>query len=239
MTVAELEQHLGVSPATIRRDLAELERGGHLRRTHGGAIPATVENWQLPDEHRATLNLEPKRCIAVTTESMIRDGERVFLDAGTTSLEVARRLCERQDLTFLTNGLGIANLLEGARREFTLVGGTFCAHNRSFVGALACRAIESFHVDTAILSTSGVNVDRAVITMPQAEMSSVQRSMMAIADRIIVVADHTKFSNAAFSVSAELSEIDLIITDDAATEGLDARIALAGSQLVRATRLPI
>ena len=214
--IQDLCELLGVSEATARRDLVELESKGLLRRTHGGAVPAHQVTMDFTKTERLTRHAVEKQAIAQAAAAMVKDNDVVFLDAGTTTLKVAQALSQRQSLTFITNSVDICNFLTAARVEkLYVVGGAYNTLTHGFAGALAAESIRKFTVDKVFLSVGAVDIDRRTICIALPELSMPQRAMMEIAQKTIVVADHSKFERSALSVTASWNELDHIITDKA------------------------
>jgi DeoR/GlpR family transcriptional regulator of sugar metabolism len=211
-----LRTYLGVSEATVRRDLLDLEARGLIRRTHGGALPAVQVSQDYTNAERASRNTAEKARIGKVAAGLAKEGDVVFLDAGTTTLEVARRLLDQRQVTFITNGTDIAACLSGAGVERLFVtGGEYCDINHSLIGPIAIDAILRFNVDKLFLSVSSVDLQRSQIGISSPSMAATQRAMLQIAKDVIVVADHTKFSRTSLSVVAPLDEVDLVVTDRA------------------------
>lgn len=211
-----LRSFLGVSEATVRRDLVDLEARGLIRRTHGGAMPAVQVTRDYTNAERLIKNTAEKSKIGKCAAGLVQDGDVVFLDAGTTTLEVARNLSGRQDLTFITNGTDLAACLSavGVARLF-VIGGEYSDINHSLIGPIAVEAILRFNVDKLFLSVSAVDLHRSQIGIALPSMAATQRAMIAIAQNVIVVADHTKFGRNALSVVASLNDVDHVVTDRA------------------------
>lgn len=219
----QLRDELGVSIATIRRDLTELESRKLLRRTHGGAAGVTQVTHDYETPIREATNLEEKRRIAAQAALLISDGDAVIIDSGTTSLEVAKLLAGNPSLTFVTNGQDVlATLIAGGARAIHVIGGEYVAINHSFSGSMAAAMVRSFNVDKAILSVAAVDVDRGLICTSQPQIACTQLAMIEIAQSVIVVADHSKLARTALSVIAPLERVDHIVT------GSEARAAAAG-----------
>lgn len=205
---------LGVSEATVRRDLADLEGRGLLRRTHGGALPLQQTTQDLPNAERECRNAAEKLRIGKAAAELVAAGDAVFLDAGTTTMQVARLLARRRDLTFITNGTDIVSCLAGAQvPRLYGIGGEYCEINHGMTGPLAAAAIRRFNVDKLFLSVSAVDLARGQIGISSPALALAQQAMIEIAQEVIVVADHSKFSRTALSVIASLSEVDRIVTD--------------------------
>lgn len=212
----DLAAFLGVSEATVRRDLVELEARGLIRRTHGGAMPLGQITSDLPNSERMGRNAAEKARIGKVAADMVAPGDAVFLDAGTTTLQVASQLAHRRGLTFVTNGTDIAACLASAGVErLFVIGGEYNDFNHSLTGALAADAIRRFNVDKLFLSVSAVDLRRGQIAISHPALAEAQRAMIEIAQEVIVVADHSKFTRNALTVIAPLDAVSRIVTDTA------------------------
>lgn len=217
LNTQELRGFLGVSEATVRRDLAELEAKGFLQRTHGGALAPRQITQESPNADRMVQNAAEKARIGRAAAQLVRQGDAVFLDGGTTTLCVAQILAGRKDLTFVTNGTDIIAALtasDAAPRLF-VTAGEFYDFNHSLTGPLAADSIRGFNVDRLFLSVSAVDLARGQIAISTPALAMAQRAMIEIAQEVIVVADHSKFTRGALSVIAPLSQVDRIVTDTA------------------------
>ena len=218
-----LKDELGVSIATIRRDLAELEDRRLLRRTHGGAVSVTQVTHDSDTAIRERTNLEEKRRIAAAAAALVAEGDAVMIDSGTTSLQVAKLLAGNPSLTFVTNGQDVlGTLIAGGARAIHVIGGEYVSINRSFSGAMAAAMIRSYNVDKAILSIAAVDVRRGLMCTSHPQIACAQQAMIEIAQMVIVVADHTKLERTALSVIAPLERIDYIVTGGAARTAVAA-----------------
>lgn len=145
----------------------------------------------------------------------------MFLDAGTTVLHVAGHLAQRKGLTFVTNGTDIAACLSAAGAERLFVtGGEYHDFNHSLTGTLAAQSIRCFNVDKLFLSVSAVDLRRGQIAISAPALAEAQRAMIEIAQEVIAVADHSKFTRSALSVVAPLAAVDRIVTDAACRDRL-------------------
>lgn len=218
----DLSAFLGVSEATVRRDLVDLETRGLIRRTHGGAMPLAQVTSDFPNNERIGRNAAEKARIGRLAAGLVAAGDAVFLDAGTTTLQVASQLAPRKGLTFVTNGTDISTCLAGAGVERLFVtGGEYYDFNHSLTGALAAEQIRRFNVDKLFLSVSAVDLRRGLITISNPALAEAQRAMIEIAQEVIVVADHSKFDRNALTVIAPLGAVDRIVTDTACRPHLD------------------
>lgn len=212
----DLSAFLGVSEATVRRDLVDLEARGLIRRTHGGAMPLAQITSEFPNNERMGRNAGEKARIGKVAADLVTPGDAVFLDAGTTTLQVASQLSYREGLTFVTNGTDISACLAGAGVERLFVtGGEYYDFNHSLTGALAAEQIRRFNVDKLFLSVSAVDLRRGQIAISHPALAEAQRAMIEIAQEVIVVADHSKFTRNALTVIAPLDAVNRIVTDTA------------------------
>lgn len=220
--IQELCGLLSVSEATVRRDLAELERRGLLLRTHGGALAPRQITQEYPNADRLMINAAEKARIGKRAADMVKSGDAVFLDAGTTTLAVCRHLADRKDLTFITNGTDImATLAAAGVPRLHVTAGEYHDFNHSLTGALAPESIRRFNVDLLFLSVSAVDLARGHIAISNPSLAEGQRAMIEIAQKVVVVADHSKFTRSALSVIAPLEAVDLIVTDTATRDVIE------------------
>lgn len=218
-----LIERFDVSVATIRRDLGDLEGAGLLRRTHGGAVSINQVAQDKTNEARSVWNQPEKAAIASVVSGMIVDGDTVLLDAGTTALEVAKKLVGRRSLTLISNGLDIiAELTRDEGQSVYAVGGEYTATNHSFRGPLAEQFIRQFNVDKLILNAASIDVDRGLVCTVEPVNASIARAMMEVSRRVIVVADNSKFTKSSMSVVAKIEDVGTIVTDRGAMSIIDA-----------------
>jgi len=213
VTVAELSERATVSPMTIRRDLEALEHEGALRRVHGGAISLASRGYAPPYSVRAQRNAEAKEAIGRAAAAMIAEQETVILDVGTTTLEVARALHRRRNLTVLTPSLPIANVLSKERGiRLMLTGGTVTGGELSLIGDLAEEAFSRLRFATLVMGIGGIEVD-AGCTEFSLDDARVKRAALASVRRCIVVADSSKLSVVTFAQVCPIERVDVLVTD--------------------------
>lgn len=213
--VSDLASELGVSEVSIRRDLRELERSGLLARIHGGALPTEGTTTEPTFAEKTTRNLAEKVAIARAAASLVQDGESIILDAGTTTLEIARQLRSRKNLTVVTNAFHVAaELGDCPGIEVIVTGGAVKGNTLALVGPLAEQTLESINVDRVFLAANGIDLKRG-ITTPTGTEAAVKRKMIAAAHQVILVADHTKWGKVAFVTIAPLTAAQVLVTDEA------------------------
>jgi len=209
--VAELAQDFGVSQMTVRRDLRELAREGKLERVRGGAVNT---DWEPPFEQTIVERLDAKNRIGAAAAGLVADGQTIMVDIGTTTLQAARHLHER-DLTVITTSLAVYEELVPDRAiELLLPGGLVRRNYRSLVGVLAEDSLRQLRADVLFLGTSAVDPELAVWDSTTVEVP-IKRAMIAAADRVVLLADAAKFSGRGIVRVCEADAIDHIVTDSA------------------------
>jgi DeoR family fructose operon transcriptional repressor len=213
LTVHELCKVLEVSPATVRGDLRDLDREGRLVRTHGGAIEKSRAGFELISSQRSTENLAAKRAIAVEAENLAEDGDTILLDTGTTTLELARRLHARRNLTVVTNDLDIARTLEEAAGvQVVFLGGTLRKGYHCTVGPAGVRMAQDLRVDKAFMATNSMSLESGATT-PDLHQADTKKAMIAMARKIILLCDSSKIGRESFARFADPEHIDVLVTD--------------------------
>lgn len=240
--VTELAEAFSVTTVTARADLDALERAGSIRRVHGGAVPISAAATPLRPtrepsfEEALEASADAKQRIGEHAASLVRSGQSVILDVGTTTLQIARALRARTDLddvTVFTNGLSIALELEPEIPRFTVVvtGGTLRPKQHSLVHPLAGSMLDEVHVDLAFIGCNGVDATLGVTNanLPEA---AVKALMLHAAARRIVVADASKLGEAHLGRIAPIDSFDALITDAAAPPAVVAELIDAGLDVI-------
>lgn len=231
-SLSSLAELFGTSPATMRRDLTVLADQGLLVRTHGGAkMGGSLA--EMPVALRDTRFQDAKRRIAREAAARIpRERHAVAMSGGTTTAGVARELTSHTDLTIVTNSLSIAGLVAAhPRLRVVMTGGILRPQSLELVGVLAEGAFTAVNVGTAVLGADGISAAAGVTTHDETEART-NHAMVAKAQRTIVVADGSKIGRAALARMAEMSEVDVLITDDSADPDELDRIRGAGVEVV-------
>ncbi len=232
LALSDLAKGLKASEATIRRDVAVLSEQGLLIRTHGGARPISGLT-ELPFSLRDGRNRAAKQMIAKYAAGLVTPGRHAMaLTGGTTTTEVLRALEPRRDLTIITNSITIA--LEAAQQGQTRVliaGGVLRTSSMELVGSLTETTFKQVNVATAFVGTDGISAAGGITTHDDVEART-NHTMIEQAQRVIVVADSTKIGRKTFSKLADLSEVDMLITDDGADRTELAAIERAGVEIV-------
>ncbi|WP_422743509.1 DeoR/GlpR family DNA-binding transcription regulator [Mycobacterium sp. WMMD1722] len=207
-----IARELDVTRETIRKDLIVLERRGLLRRVHGGAMPVTSLSYE-PAVDTRTENTAEKTRIALAALAHVPRRGSVLLDAGSTTRQLVDRFPGDRELTVYTNTLPFAiELVQRPLLTVFTLGGRVRRPTSAEVDDWACRALAEINVDVAFLGANGISPDRGLTTPDPAE-AAVKRRMLACARRRILLADHSKVGQVRGVQYADLTDVDLLITD--------------------------
>jgi len=219
--VGELSKQLRADAATIRRDLQRLESEGTARRVHGGAYPeAGRQGVEVDFSLRMNYHLDAKQKIASRAAALVKDGDTLFLDAGTTSFMVAQELVNRNSLVVATNSLAAAEVLRTARGvTLFVVGGRYLQHTRSLIGPMAEDSIRSLQFRKMILATAGIDLRNRALTMSSLEEIPIKRAAMERSEQVILIADRSKFGKPSLISMIPLGVVHTIVTDPPVPEG--------------------
>ncbi len=229
--VSDLTVLLGVSDMTVRRDLELLGREGMLEKVHGGATSLQQGSSEEPGfEAKSMRDLAQKHAIADAAARLVSPGQTVGLGAGTTTWVLARKLLDIEDLTVATNSIKVADVLR-ERHTVILIGGVRTPSD-ALVGPIADLVLRSLHFDIAFLGCHGMA--QVGLTTPNLGEAETNRAFVAAASSLVVVADASKWGTVGLMTFASLSDLDVLITDDALPSGarqlLEAEVA--GLQVV-------
>jgi DeoR/GlpR family transcriptional regulator of sugar metabolism len=213
--VVALSGSLSVSGTTIRRDLRDLEARGMLSRTHGGAVANLVSTSFEPIyKDKSRERREEKAAIAAYACGFVRDGEVVALDSGSTTFALARELKRRlRELTVITTDLQIAvDLCDTPGFDVILTGGSVRPQLYSVVGPMAEDALTGLHANHTFIGADAVDLD-AGVTNANLEEVGVKQRVMAVAEQVVLLVDHTKFGKAGLARIAPLASFDMVVVD--------------------------
>lgn len=229
-SLEELAQHVGASVSSVRRDIAALENGGAVRRTHGGARMLQPKSDEFVFNVRETHRLSEKEAIGRACAALIQPGQNVIIDSGTTCFQVAKHL--RADVAqVITNSLPVANHYAGStRHEIHLSGGVIYPRLGTLVGPHAVETFSRIHADVAVLSGSGVSEDG--IYNSHGLLVDIQRAMIAAAAKVIFCFDHAKFGRRSTFFLTDFAPVDAIVTDSQAPAELIGTLRAKGLEVV-------
>ena len=230
----ELAEALGVSRSTVRRDVEALERAGHARRTHGGAVPIGAEGTAEPSVALAARyeeRVSEKKAIAERAAALVQPQMTLLLDGGSTVVYAAQRITARP-LQVVTNSLSIANLFANDERvELSLLGGSLYPRTEVTVGPVAHKSLSDLHADLLLFSLAGIYGDACFnINLPMAEL---EERMLEQAARRVMLMDSGKFGRKSLVRVCRIDQVDAIVADDALESSWRERL---GDRLLLAER---
>ncbi|MGP4046152.1 DeoR/GlpR family DNA-binding transcription regulator [Streptomyces sp. 2A115] len=229
--VVALTERLGVSQATIRRDLVQLEDEGLLRRVHGGAMP--TEGGDEPFTEVATVRVAAKDALADKCADLVSDGEILLLDIGTTAHRLARRLRGRS-LTVITSSLAVyEELADDPCIRLVMLGGVVRSNYRSLAGFLTEDNLRQIHADRLFLGTSGIRPDGQVLDTTSVQVP-VKRAMIAASDQVVLMADTGKFPGTGMARVCGPDSLDMVVTNAPMDRTTRTALQAAGVEVIEA-----
>ncbi|TQM85025.1 DeoR family transcriptional regulator [Saccharothrix saharensis] len=236
VAVAELAAATGASEMTIRRDLDLLAAGGVLRRVHGGAVPLSPAGVEPPFTARTATAHHAKRAIAAAAVELIRDGETIVLDSGTTAVEVAKLLRGRPVTVMPLSLHAVRELLDAPEVRLLLPGGEPRPGELAMVGPLALASLRALRFDVAVLSPCAFDLDAGLTAHDLAD-AEVKQQAMAVSGRTVVLADSTKFDRTALAHVCPADRPDVLVTDTDSPAAVRRELAARGVLVHAAERL--
>lgn len=225
--VAELAVQLDVSEMTVRRDLEQLHDAGLITKVHGGAAIRYERSTDEPGfEAKSHRNTDEKAAIAASAAVLVGAGAAIGITAGTTTVAFAEELVNVPQLTVVTNSVRVADVLHATPRvdrTVILVGGERTPSD-ALVGPVAVASLRSFHLDAVFMGVHGMH-ERAGFTTPNLLEAETNRAFVAATEKLVVLADHTKWGITGLATMTELDAASVCVTDDGL--GDDARAVLA------------
>jgi len=232
VTVAELCTRFGVSEATIRRDLEELDAAGGLQRVHGGAVRPSSLAPEPPIFQRTHEQAAFKDQIGWAAAELIADGETVFLGSGSTVLAVAKHLKDRHNLTVISNSLPVINLLADVPQITVIVlGGLLRPSELSLIGHITEQSLAQLQADKVVMGIRAIHLEHGLANdyLPE---TMTDRTIVRLSNNVIVVADHTKVGRIAPALVAPLSVVDTLVTDSGVDPEVVKSLTDAGVRVI-------
>ncbi len=218
--VSALAQQFGVSLQTVRKDLRYLAERGVMARAYGGGIDSGAVGGAHSEPHyeaKRTVHLDEKQRIGARAAAMVRNGDTIAIDSGTTAIQLAEALPDI-DITVVTNDFGVLTALS-PKTNITLVmlGGELRRKNMAFYGGLTVEALDALHVDLLFLGVDGFDLERGITTHYEPE-AMLNRKMVEAARAIVAITDSSKFGRICLHRIIPVSDLDALITDTGAPE---------------------
>ncbi|MDO8198103.1 MULTISPECIES: DeoR/GlpR family DNA-binding transcription regulator [unclassified Conexibacter] len=221
VTVAALEEQFGVSSMTARRDLAELERQGLARRTHGGAVLPGVAAHEDSFQHRLGVDADAKRRLGEAAAALVAPHETVYIDSSSTCWHAAQAIvAARLPVTIVTNSVPVMELVGAADQanvELIGVGGSMRRLTRSFVGPHAVRTVLEHFADKVFLSVKGLSRDGTLTDADPLE-AEVKRAMISHAEEPVLLIDGSKLHTRGLAAITNVDQLACVLVDEATTE---------------------
>jgi DeoR/GlpR family transcriptional regulator of sugar metabolism len=235
LSVAALSRQLHVAAMTIRRDLTQMERAGLLTRTHGGCLLQSPFVAEASFHEKQRVRQAQKAAIAREVVGRLKSGHAVYLDTGTTALQVARALPPNLNLRVFTNNLRVALELFGrAGVEVTVYGGVLARKNPDLMDEMAVAQINQYRLDVAIVGGDALDLQRGEFYAADAGSAALSSSAQRQADRVIVVMDSSKFGKRGLALAGRLTRDVTLITDDELSAQGRAALRRRGAKVVYA-----
>ncbi len=212
--VSDICERFGVSEVTARNDLDKLEKGGKLRRTHGGAVSvARTITVSYPDQ-RMNLNVEAKRAVAQRAVEFVSNGDSLLIDTGTTTFEFVNALYDKRDITIVTSDLSIATFADSnlPHADVLLLGGALRKNHRYMTGTITNEILGRLHLDKAFLATDSFHEEFGFTTEFTGN-ADVKRLMLRRAKERFMIMESSKVRSPSFIQFATVSDFETIITD--------------------------
>lgn len=230
-----LEKMFGVSPVTIRRDLQKLDEKGLIVRFRGGAMLAKSKLGHEPTlDERESENLQKKRLIGRTAANLVKDGEVIALDVGSTTMELAKALRARSNITVFTSSLPIANIFLNTHINVYLVGGLLQHKEICLGGPIARSIIRQYHFDKFFLGVAGINENSGMTDFGMDEVET-KKAFIERSREVIALADSSKFGKTSFITICKCDDIKQIITDDDVDSQMQTNLKKKGVNIVVAS----
>lgn len=209
-----LSEIFGVSSMTVRRDLLFFEQQGLVTMTHGGAVINEGASVEPALDVKQAQSTKEKKLIGIAAAKLIKEGQAIFIDCGTTAKEVANNLFNLKNVTVLTNSLLVANILSQFRNiKLVMVPGTFREKSMGFVGPSTINFMRKLEFDICFLGTEGIHIERGA-TVPDIEDGETKKCAINRSKKVVVLADSKKVGKSFLITTADISDISTIVTCD-------------------------
>lgn len=229
---ADLCEMLAVSEATVRRDLEYLENEGVLERTHGGAILSQRIQLEPAYNQRALQNPEEKRQIGAAAAGMVRNGDIIFINSGTTSSQLIHHIRGAAGITVITNNLSAALENNHQEIELLLLGGTFQPQSNSVAGRFAIENLGRVYADKVFIGVDGISPKYGCTVPSNAEAEVIRVMIERTRGPIVVVCDHTKWGVVSNFQVASMDQVDMLVTDNGLGEVAREEMAERGVKVL-------
>ena len=235
LSISELSAILNISKITIRRDLDYLAEEKKIIKTYGGAIIQNTKDYEPPYMIRSLKMIEQKKAIGKFAASLIPEDSLIFIDVGTTLLELAKNMPTDKNISVITNWIPIAQELE--KKMFSnlfLIGGKVNCREMSIIGNYSLQFLDNFNIEICFIGVSGISIDHGLTDYILEEIE-IKKQMIQRAKKRIVLADHKKFNQLAPIKICDLSDIDTIVTSEGLENDIKQKYIDSGIEIIVAT----
>jgi DeoR family fructose operon transcriptional repressor len=233
MNFAELQRVVKVSPATLRRDLTEMEEAGDIIRVHGGILDPGYVRSEVSLNERVLKNSNEKKSIATAAARLVPAGAVVLIDAGSTCLELGRALLGRKDVRIITHSLALLEAAFHGEAPTLCIGGELRRVSGALTGGAALGTLARIHANIAFVGASGLHAREGCTTTETSE-AAMKQAILARASRRILLADHSKWDQASTIRFAEWKDLTDWVTDVIPTAPETQHLRSLGVKLHRA-----
>jgi len=232
VNVTDLSKQFNVSEVTIRNDFLQLEKKNMLIRARGGAIKVSRVGVDFELSQKQKINLDLKKKIGKRGAELVRDGDTIIIDAGTTTQEMVKNLHPESKLTVITNALNIANnLVYNNKIQVIMPGGFLRKDALSMIGSPAEKTLRNYLCDKLFLGVDGLDFEFGIST-PNIEEAHLNKIMIEISRQVIVLADSSKVKKRSLAVICPLSKVDILVTDDGLSPDYRTRLEQLGVEVI-------
>ncbi len=231
LTVQDLERALQASPATVRRDLRALERQGRVIRVHGGVMHPSFLDGEASWDWRRRGAVQAKAAIALAATDLVQPGQAVFIDAGTTCLDVGRRLLTRQDLTLYTHSVPVLEAAHAAHARVIGIGGEYRQSAHALVGGLTMDWLRNLRFDIAFIGAAGLSDEDGASTTELRE-AALKREVIGRCPLAVLVADGSKWEHPTAIRYADWKEFKIWVTDARTPRAAVRRVSAQGVKVI-------
>lgn len=233
-TVDELSAELNVSTITVRRDLEILNRSGSLIRRHGGAQSVDALGQGIPEkklEEKDGINIPEKTRIAERAARLVKDGDIIFMNSGSTTLAFLHALTDKT-VKVITNNAAAVSAKKQPGVELILTGGEYREQSRSLVGEFALRTIKEIYSGYTFLGANGLSLERGLMTTVYQECGINQAMIANTHEKVVVLADYSKMGRVSNFMSTPIDAVDIVVTDDKCPEDIRIGFEQAGIEVI-------
>lgn len=232
VTVENLSKSLDVTSVTIRKDLRHLENKGLVYRTHGSASPASPHISERNVQEKEKINIDEKKRIGVAAAKLIEENDSIIINSGSTICEFAKNIVSKSSLTIVTSSVTATLILSEINKiNLLLLGGNFRKSSMSVIGNYSMSFLSNITCSKCFIGVDGIDLDSGVTTS-NIEEAELNKLMMSVSLRTIVLCDSSKFRKKGFAKICSIDNVDIIITDSGISDSMKNLIKEKGIELI-------